>query len=700
MRTTSLFLTLGVVLWGTSVLVPAACMQQQRGLGVSTPPTAVATVHYYALIIGNNGYTALPKLKTAEADARAVEKLLRESYGFQTKLLVNATRAQTVSALSAYRRELSSDASLLIYYAGHGYNDKDADKAYWLPVDAERDDVSNWIIADEITTGIRVIPAKHVLVISDSCYSGTLSRGLSDMLPRPAEREQFLQRMAAGHSRTLMASGGDEPVVDSGGSGHSIFADALLHGLREIDKVQFTAGELFRSYVEESVAGRAQQTPEYNPLRNSGHESGDFVFIKIKNVEVAVTPPPSPVDQSVFELEYWDAIKASSNPEEYQDYLKQYPNGRFADIARRRAAGSNGMVVPLPAVSSTPEPSANVNFGAASDAAHAFTLLKEGHSADAAREAKQIAAVNPNNSEAWKVAGFAEFNLNQFADASNDLQKSVDLQRAVGEADKETVDALAQALVRSNQFERALPVLIEVTSRMGASPDSTMLYYRGLAEYQSKKLDDAARSFDAAVKADPKNAISLFYLGRIAYERGEADAAIANLNRATTADPRLAQAWQLLTLAYLRRAAEAGDTPKANENYLNAVRTSDALVRLRADESAAVLSGQSLIGAKQYVRAATVLESAASNANAQGSTLYLLGVAYSRAKNFPKAISALERAAAKSPADVNVYRELGYAYEVSKLYAKALAAYQKGSQLAPDDTDFKDSIARVTPFAK
>jgi hypothetical protein len=49
---------------------------------------------------------------------------------------------------------------------------------------------------------------------------------------------------------------------------------------------------------------------------------------------------------------------------------------------------------------------------------------------------------------------------------------------------------------------------------------------------------------------------------------------------------------------------------------------------------------------------------------------------------------------------VNIYRELGYAYEVSKQYAKALAAYQKGAELAPDDDDFKESITRVTPFAK
>jgi formylglycine-generating enzyme required for sulfatase activity len=92
-----------------------------------------------------------------------------------------------------------------------------------------------------------------------------------------------------------MASGGDEPVTDGGGGKHSVFANALMRGLREMDKAKFTAAELFRYYVEERVAGRAEQTPEYNPLRNSGHQNGDFVFTKIKTEgktgEVAVKAP-------------------------------------------------------------------------------------------------------------------------------------------------------------------------------------------------------------------------------------------------------------------------------------------------------------------------------------------------------------------------------------------------------------------------
>lgn len=353
----------------------------------------------------------------------------------------------------------------------------------------------------------------------------------------------------------------------------------------------------------------------------------------------------------------------------------------------------------------TPPPAAPRTANAGGDTTHAYTLLQQGQFDSAAREAKQIAAANPNNAEAWKLAGFAELGLKQYAEAATDLQKARDLQRAAGDDDVPTAEALAQALVRSDQFERALPLLVEATTRAGKAPDATMLYYRGLAEYRTGKAADAERSFNAAIKADPKNAISLFYLGRIAYERSQSnpaqlDLAIAALNRATAADPRLADAWMLLTYAYLGRAARADQGPQAVADYLNAVRTSDALVRLRADESALVLNGQALVGAKQYARAVAALERAAASPDAEGPTLYLLGVAQSRAKNFPKAIAALERAAAKTPDDANIYRELGYAYEVSKQYAKALTAYQKGVQLAPEAADLKESVERVRPFAK
>jgi hypothetical protein len=245
----------------------------------SETPT-VASGRYFALVIGNNSYRHLPKLETAVADARMVDSLLRERYGFETKLLLNAGRQEIFSAISFYRQKLEQNDNLLVYYAGHGHFDREAEKAYWLPVDARREDSANWVSADDITSNVKAIPARHVLIVSDSCYSGTIYRSLGITAADNSERDRFLEKMRAGKSRTLMASGGNEPVADGGGDGHSVFARVFLTGLSKMERATFTGAELFRDFVQERVAGKAEQTPEYNPLRNSGHESGDFVFVR------------------------------------------------------------------------------------------------------------------------------------------------------------------------------------------------------------------------------------------------------------------------------------------------------------------------------------------------------------------------------------------------------------------------------------
>jgi tetratricopeptide (TPR) repeat protein len=340
------------------------------------------------------------------------------------------------------------------------------------------------------------------------------------------------------------------------------------------------------------------------------------------------------------------------------------------------------------------------NAPVSSDTTHAFQLFQQKQYAAAAKEARQIAAADPGNSEAWKLAGFSEFYLKQYADASEDLQKALDLQRRASQEDPHTVDALAESYLLAEKYDRALPLLIAAIERPGAKPEPSFLYYRGLAELKTGKPAEAERSFNAAIKANPKDAASLLYLSQIALTRNDLDTAISTLNRATINDPRLAPAWFLLTSAYLRRAAAATDEVKSSADYLGAVRSGETLTRLRTDEEAMGMYARALIGAKQYARAAAALERTAANDNATGITLYLFGLAHSRADNFPKAIAALERALAKSAGDVNIYRELGYDYEKTKQYPKAFALYQKALEVAPNDADFKESVERLRPFAK
>jgi tetratricopeptide (TPR) repeat protein len=340
------------------------------------------------------------------------------------------------------------------------------------------------------------------------------------------------------------------------------------------------------------------------------------------------------------------------------------------------------------------------NAPVSSDTTHAYQLFQQKQYAAAAKEAKQVAANDPGNSEAWKIAGFSEFYLKQYAEAADDLQKALDLQRRANQEDSHTVDALAESYALAEKFDRALPLLVAITDRPGAKPDPSFLYYRGLAEFKTGKVADAERSFNAVIKANPKDAASLLYLSQIALSRKDLDTAISTLNRATLNDPRLASAWWLLTSAYLMRAGSVADEAKSGPDYLGAVRAGETLTRLRSDEEAMGLYARALIGAKQYARAALALEKTAASENATGVTLYLLGLAHSRANNFPRAIVALERALTKSPNDANVYRELGYDYEKMKQYPKAFALYQKALEVAPNDADFKESLERLRPFAK
>ncbi len=78
---------------------------------------------YHALVIGNNDYQNLPKLETAVGDAEAVAQVLKQNYGFEVRLMRNATRADILRALNKYRADLTDDDNLLVYYAGHGWLD-------------------------------------------------------------------------------------------------------------------------------------------------------------------------------------------------------------------------------------------------------------------------------------------------------------------------------------------------------------------------------------------------------------------------------------------------------------------------------------------------------------------------------------------------------------------------------------------------
>jgi TPR repeat protein len=241
--------------------------------------------NYYALVIGNNQYSHFPNLVSASVDARETAELLSSKYGFKTTTLIDATRYDLLSALNNLRETLTENDNLLIYYAGHGELDRVNLRGYWLPVDAEPNSTANWVSNVAVTDILNAMSAKHILVVADSCYSGSLTRssmarlesGMSDEV-----RTRWLKVMARTRSRTVLTSGGLKPVLDQGGGQHSVFAKSFLRVLSQNDSI-LEAYKLFRDLAKEVQQTASKygidQIPEYAPIKHGGHEAGEFFFI-------------------------------------------------------------------------------------------------------------------------------------------------------------------------------------------------------------------------------------------------------------------------------------------------------------------------------------------------------------------------------------------------------------------------------------
>ncbi len=239
---------------------------------------------YHALVVGNNNYRQVPRLRTAVHDAQEVAKVLQEQYGFRVRLLTDATGYDLLRALDDLRGKLTKEDNLLIYYAGHGKMDEKG-RGYWLPVDAAANDSAGWIANEKITSILDAMAVRQVLLVADSCYSGTLTRsvmGQPEPVTTPDEMLRLLEQLAQKRARIAMTSGRLEPVLDSGGGTHSVFAEAFVQALRDNDSVLL--GQDFFRLVQLQVADMAARLPmapepQYAPI-HPGYEAGDFVFVR------------------------------------------------------------------------------------------------------------------------------------------------------------------------------------------------------------------------------------------------------------------------------------------------------------------------------------------------------------------------------------------------------------------------------------
>ena len=236
---------------------------------------------YFALVIGNSEHQFLSELSTAKNDARRVSEMLVERYGFEVTRIDNADNISVLAALNQLHDALGPDDNLLIYYAGYGNErtDEQMQIGYWLPVNAQRPPIDTyWVPVGQIGAHLARLPARRVLVIADSSFSGLLADTPTFFLavsPDLFTSDRYLSIRHENRSRLLISSGQDYPVSDQSGD-QSIFADAVLGALEENDRV-LPAPALFLAIRDQLDPGALDV--QFKAIKGAGDAVGDFYFV-------------------------------------------------------------------------------------------------------------------------------------------------------------------------------------------------------------------------------------------------------------------------------------------------------------------------------------------------------------------------------------------------------------------------------------
>lgn len=411
----------------------------------------------HAVVIGIDDYARWPKLRHAVADARGMGELLVRRYGFRQEnvhVLLNgeATRENIMALVGgklADERLVSREDRVLFFFAGHGATRRLAngrDLGYIVPVDAAADRFQGQAISmSELQDLVDGIPAKHVLFLMDSCYSGlALTRG-GGASERSASYVRELGRRSA--RQMLTAGGADEQVADGGPGGHSIFTWTLLQGLEGKADANgdgyITATEL-AAHVAPVVSSLSRQTPAFGSM--PGSEGGDFVFELASGSEFLSAQSRQLDDEAV-------RLNAAIEKLRADIVAKEARNRRLREELARAEAIARGEKPPAEADTAPPSATALNEAGT--------TLFKERRYAEALPKFEAALAADPAYALAANNLGFTHYRLENHAESVRWFERTIaiDPNRAV--AWLNLGDALAK-LGRANDartaYERYLAI--------------------------------------------------------------------------------------------------------------------------------------------------------------------------------------------------------------------------------------------------
>src|SRR5579884_972736 len=227
-----------------------------------------------ALLVGIDHYDHMQKLNWCSDDALAMRQLLdyHENLdpNFSCHVLLSTTSEPSVSSpgllrervtfnkLRAALEELFAfDDMVLFYFSGHGYQTENG--IYLVTQDGTH--ALPGILLNDILEMANTSPAREVMFIIDSCFSGAL--GEPDQVRQGSDQVRRLANLYLRPGVTLLAAtGSDEHAIEI--DGHSIFTRLILGALKggAADVRGLVSAASIYAYVEQAL-GSWDQRPIY-----------------------------------------------------------------------------------------------------------------------------------------------------------------------------------------------------------------------------------------------------------------------------------------------------------------------------------------------------------------------------------------------------------------------------------------------------
>ena len=286
--------------------------------------------------IGINKYVHWQELNNAVQDAIGLQQTLIDKLGFSAPIPPLLNEAATKAAIASLiedrlREELQEDDNLVLFFAGHGHTRVDklggkvvGETGFIVPVEARgpKEYWSDYIQIDPLLQSISRLPARHILVILDSCHSG-FALGEAMKIYKSANR--YEKDLSSRISRKVITSARREQLALDGGPipGHSLFTGTLIDGFNwgkaDLDGNGLITSSELGLFIQQKVgqASESKQTPDFGSfyfddrgemvisLRNQGFDAlkarafsalqnGELINFKEFVEQIVLLKPSSP----------------------------------------------------------------------------------------------------------------------------------------------------------------------------------------------------------------------------------------------------------------------------------------------------------------------------------------------------------------------------------------------------------------------